>query len=110
MFPGLRSHLGTLRANFYWPLVRHWYLALGLVNVSVDSIDYILTRKGHGNITAIVVGGAREALETSPGGANLVLKDRKGFVKRAIATSPDAESITQQRMASNDTSASYTNP
>jgi len=34
----------------------------------------------------IVVGGARESIETRPGHANLVLEHRKGFVKMALRT------------------------
>lgn len=61
-------------------------LALGLVDVSRDSINYVCGKKGGGNAAIIVVGGAAESLEAVPGRATLVLKKRKGFVKMALKT------------------------
>ena len=68
--------------NFLWPILRHYYLALGMVDVSEPAIDYVLSKAGC--VMVIVVGGAKEALEAVPGAADLVLRDRKGFVRRAI--------------------------
>ena len=79
----MRPYLGTLKMNFIWPILRHYYLAMGMVDVSAKSIDYIF-KTGVGRVLTIVIGGAKEALETSPGAADLVLRDRKGFVRRAI--------------------------
>ena len=73
--------------NFFWPLVRHYYMALGMVDVSRQSIAAVL--RGKGNLLAIVVGGAKEALEASPGVADLVLADRTGFVRCAIRAGAD---------------------
>ena len=42
-----------------------------------------------GRAITIVVGGARESLDASPGVLRLVLKSRKGFVKLAIRTGAD---------------------
>ena len=54
--------------------------------MSRESIEWILTRQGTGNAVIIVVGGVEEGLEANPGSYNLVLKNRKGFVKMAIQT------------------------
>ena len=54
--------------------------------MSKESIQWILTKKGSGNVAVIVVGGAEESLEAKPGTYNLTLLHRKGFVKQAIQT------------------------
>jgi 1-acyl-sn-glycerol-3-phosphate acyltransferase len=67
---------------------------MGLASVSKESITNILTRggadgRGMGRAVTIVVGGARESLETHPGRIRLVLKCRRGFIKLAITTGSD---------------------
>lgn len=37
-----------------------------------------------GNVCVLIVGGVAEALKSLPGTYNLVLKNRKGFVKMAL--------------------------
>ena len=59
---------------------------IGVCDVSKESIQWILTKKGKGNVAIIVVGGAEESLEAKPGTYNLTLLKRKGFVKQAIRT------------------------
>ncbi|KAK4649200.1 diacylglycerol O-acyltransferase 1 [Podospora bellae-mahoneyi] len=93
-FPGITNSLLTLDSNFRIPLYRDYILAFGLQSVSKESITNILTKggpnnEGMGRAVTIVVGGARESLEAQPGVMNLVLADRKGFVKMAIRTGAD---------------------
>ena len=83
LFPGIDLRLLTLPLNFHIPFFREYLLALGINDVSRRSCDRNLTR-GPGASIMIVVGGARESLETRPGRADLVLGNRKGFVKVAL--------------------------
>ncbi|KAK4131856.1 DAGAT-domain-containing protein [Trichocladium antarcticum] len=93
-FPGITNTLLTLDSNFRIPLYRDYILALGLQSVSKESITNILTtggrnREGMGRAVTIVVGGARESLQAQPGLMNLVLAERKGFIKMAMRTGAD---------------------
>ena len=72
-----------LLVNFRWPFHRDILLALGIVDVSKESIYHVCGRKDGGNAAIIVVGGAAESLEAIPGAATLTLKNRKGFVRMA---------------------------
>lgn len=67
---------------------------MGLASVSRESCENILSKggpngEGMGRAITIVVGGARESLETHPGTLRLVLNCRKGFVKLAIRQGAD---------------------
>ena len=53
-----------------------------MASVSRESFHWILTHPGH--VACVVVGGAVEALEARPGCYNLVLQQRKGFIKQAL--------------------------
>ncbi|KAK4170112.1 diacylglycerol acyltransferase-domain-containing protein [Cladorrhinum sp. PSN259] len=93
-FPGITNSLLTLDSNFRIPIYRDYILAFGIQSVSKESITNILTTggqngEGMGRAVTIVVGGARESLEAEPNTMNLVLADRKGFVKVAIQTGAD---------------------
>lgn len=44
----------------------------------------MLQKPEGGNMLAIIVGGAQEALDARPGSCTLLLKNRKGFVRLAI--------------------------
>ena len=94
LFPGITNTLLTLDSNFRIPFYREYALALGLASVSRESCENILTKGGQdgdgmGRGITIVVGGARESLDSQPGQLRLVLKRRKGFVKLAIRTGAD---------------------
>ena len=84
-FPGLDLRLLTLAINFYFPFTREVLMALGINNVTKQSVARNLTRKPGASV-AIVVGGAAEALDARPGWAVLTLARRKGFVKMALKT------------------------
>ena len=53
-----------------------------MASVSKESFRWILTRPGH--VACIVVAGALEVLESRPGVYNILLKEKKGFVKEAL--------------------------
>ncbi|KAF2099112.1 diacylglycerol O-acyltransferase 2A [Rhizodiscina lignyota] len=94
LFPGITNTLLTLDSNFRIPLYRDYALRLGLASVSRESCENILSKggpnnEGMGRAITIVIGGARESLDASPGVLKLVLGRRKGFVKLAIRTGAD---------------------
>lgn len=64
-------------------------MSSGMCDVSRESCEYILTKKGPGNSVVIVVGGAEEAFDAHPGNYSLVLKPRRGFIKLAMRTGYD---------------------
>lgn len=85
LFPGIDLRVLTLAMNFRIPFFREYLLGLGVNDVSQRSCLRNLSR-APGSSVMIVVGGARESLETKPGHADLVLEGRKGFVKMALRT------------------------
>lgn len=94
LFPGITNSLLTLDSNFRIPFYRDYLLRMGLSSVSRESCTNLLTKggpdgRGMGRAITIVIGGARESLETKPGTMRLVLNCRKGFVKIAILTGAD---------------------
>ncbi|MEJ1272073.1 hypothetical protein NN561_002921 [Cricetulus griseus] len=67
--------------------VLQWILTFVLmrsVSVSKKSISHVLSEDRGGNISVIVLGGAKETLEAHPGTYNLYIRQRKGFVKIAL--------------------------
>ncbi|PVH94961.1 DAGAT-domain-containing protein [Periconia macrospinosa] len=94
LFPGITNTLLTLEGNFKLPLYREYALRMGLGSVSRESCENILSKggrngEGMGRAITIVVGGARESLESMPGSMRLVLNRRQGFVKLAIRNGAD---------------------
>lgn len=83
LFPGIDLRLLTLGLNFRIPVFREYLLGMGVNDVSRKSIEGNLAR-GPGASVMIVIGGARESLETAPGTNKLILGNRKGFVKLAL--------------------------
>ncbi|XP_067841735.1 diacylglycerol O-acyltransferase 2 isoform X2 [Heptranchias perlo] len=88
-FPGIRPFLATLAGNFRVPVLREYLMSGGIFPVSRDAIDFLLSKNGTGNAVIIVIGGAAESLECSPGNNVLTLKNRKGFVKIALQNGAD---------------------
>ncbi|XP_033127051.1 2-acylglycerol O-acyltransferase 2-A-like isoform X2 [Anneissia japonica] len=83
-FPGIRPTVLTLAGQFGIPFWRD-YLMSAVCSVSRESVDYVLGECGDkGNAVIIVVGGALESLQAHPNAHTLVLRKRKGFVKKAI--------------------------
>jgi 2-acylglycerol O-acyltransferase 2 len=94
LFPGITNTLLTLESNFRIPFYRDYILRMGLASVSRESCTALLSRggadgQGMGRAITIVIGGARESLETEPGTLRLVLRCRRGFIKMAIANGAD---------------------
>lgn len=73
-------------ALFKPPLFRDYIMSSGMCNVTRESCEYILTKKGPGNSVVIVVGGAEEAFDAHPDTYTIILKPRKGFIKLALRT------------------------
>ncbi|XP_048044092.1 2-acylglycerol O-acyltransferase 3b isoform X1 [Megalobrama amblycephala] len=88
-FPGIRSTLAILAGLFRLPLFREYVLCAGLLPVSKESLDYLLSRTGVGNAVVIIIGGAEESLTSSPGINTVVMKHRKGFVRLALEHGAD---------------------
>ncbi|NXW08811.1 MOGT2 acyltransferase, partial [Fregetta grallaria] len=83
-FPGITPHLMMLSLWFRFPFFRECLMSAGLVSSNKESASYVLQKPEGGNVLAIVVGGAQEALDARPGSCTLLLKNRKGFVRLAI--------------------------
>ncbi|XP_041093297.1 diacylglycerol O-acyltransferase 2-like [Polyodon spathula] len=96
MFPGIRPHLATLAGMFKMPIYREYMMCAGerqqtrkqtnthsrgMWSGEQPSLKYHLSQNGSGNAVAIVIGGAAESLNCSPGHNSLVMRNRKGFVK-----------------------------
>ncbi|CAB1348117.1 unnamed protein product [Coregonus sp. 'balchen'] len=56
----------------------------GVVSCSKKSLTHVLSQKGGGNVSIIVIGGTAESLEARPGSLILEALNRKGFVKIAL--------------------------
>ncbi|KHJ45052.1 diacylglycerol acyltransferase [Trichuris suis] len=89
VFPGIKPYLCTLVGNFWFPIRREYMMSFNLIDVSRESISWLLGREEKGYAAVVVVGGAREALEAYPGTHTLILNKRKGFIKTAIQTGAD---------------------
>lgn len=83
-FPRFKFSILTFDASFMFPFIRELVLKLGLCSASRQSMNYLLNRKGGGNIAILIPGGAPEALDFCPGTYILQLKRRKGFIKVAL--------------------------
>uniref|UniRef100_A0A8C4QLR7 Acyltransferase n=1 Tax=Eptatretus burgeri TaxID=7764 RepID=A0A8C4QLR7_EPTBU len=88
-FPGLHAHLATLYFNFYMPLYRDYLMAGGVCPASRSALGSLLSHPGGGNVVAIVIGGAAEALACHPGATSLHLNQRRGFVRLALQHGAD---------------------
>ncbi|NXT91662.1 MOGT2 acyltransferase, partial [Anhinga rufa] len=84
LFPGITPHLMMLSLWFRIPFLRDYLMSGGLVSSDKESASYVLQKPEGGNMLAIIVGGAQEALDARPGSCTLLLKNRKGFVRLAI--------------------------
>nr|XP_012591697.1 acyl-CoA wax alcohol acyltransferase 2 isoform X2 [Microcebus murinus]XP_012591698.1 acyl-CoA wax alcohol acyltransferase 2 isoform X2 [Microcebus murinus]XP_012591699.1 acyl-CoA wax alcohol acyltransferase 2 isoform X2 [Microcebus murinus]XP_012591700.1 acyl-CoA wax alcohol acyltransferase 2 isoform X2 [Microcebus murinus]XP_020140704.1 acyl-CoA wax alcohol acyltransferase 2 isoform X2 [Microcebus murinus]XP_020140705.1 acyl-CoA wax alcohol acyltransferase 2 isoform X2 [Microcebus murinus] len=84
IFPGITPYMLTLGAFFWVPFLREYVMATGACSVSQSSMDFLLTRRGTGNMLIVVVGGLAECRHSQPGSSTLVLKNRSGFVRMAL--------------------------
>ncbi|KAJ3284866.1 diacylglycerol O-acyltransferase 1 [Rhizoclosmatium sp. JEL0117] len=84
LYPDLGMvHTTTLASNFSVPIVKDYFMAVGMISVDKEALQYVLRR---GESVVIVVGGAREAMDARPGTNVLSLQKRFGFVKIALQT------------------------
>uniref|UniRef100_A0A672GVF6 Acyltransferase n=1 Tax=Salarias fasciatus TaxID=181472 RepID=A0A672GVF6_SALFA len=81
MFPGLTSYLLMLPLWFRAPFFRDYIMCAG---GRTPRASYLLRQKGGGNAVVIAVGGAPEALDAHPGTYNVLLANKKGFIKMAM--------------------------
>uniref|UniRef100_UPI00129322C5 2-acylglycerol O-acyltransferase 3-like n=1 Tax=Lonchura striata TaxID=40157 RepID=UPI00129322C5 len=80
--PRLQPCLAALEGLFRLPIYREYALAAGLCPVSRRCLDAVLARGSRALL--IVVGGAAEALEGTPGCHRVTLRRRRGFVRLAL--------------------------
>nr|XP_023418311.1 2-acylglycerol O-acyltransferase 1 [Cavia porcellus] len=84
LFPGLTPYFHGTSCWFLFPLLREYMISVGVLSVSKKSLSYVLSKKGGGNISVIMLGGAKESLDTHPGNFTLFIRQRKGFVTMAL--------------------------
>ncbi|KAH7641153.1 2-acylglycerol O-acyltransferase 2-A isoform X1 [Dermatophagoides farinae] len=85
LFPGITPHLITLNFQFLMPLQREQFSLTGACSASKESLEFILSKKkGTGNAVGLIIGGAREVLDTIPNTMILTLKKRRGYAKVAL--------------------------
>eukprot|EP01060_Flectonema_neradi_P009627 TRINITY_DN16854_c0_g1_i3.p1 TRINITY_DN16854_c0_g1~~TRINITY_DN16854_c0_g1_i3.p1 ORF type:complete len:503 (+),score=81.76 TRINITY_DN16854_c0_g1_i3:45-1511(+) len=85
LLPNIKMYVQTLGIQFKLPLWRELVSMGGCGDASKECLTRVLSGNA-GNAALLVVGGAEEALDASPGTFDLVLKKRKGFVKIALLT------------------------
>ncbi|EPY36977.1 2-acylglycerol O-acyltransferase 2 [Angomonas deanei] len=83
MLPGIKTHLQTLKVNYFIPFWRWCMVGMGAGDASADCIRKTL-RAGPGESVVLVVGGAEESLMSKPNSNDIVLQKRKGFIKIAL--------------------------
>lgn len=83
-FPGLRVSLVALDGLFHLPIFRDYLMSTGICSVSRQSLDFILSHPRRGQAVVIMIGGAQESMSAVPGEHHVILKNRKGFVRRAL--------------------------
>lgn len=88
-FPGITPSLMTLNGQFYFPIRRDVGIALGGVESSKESLEYLLETPGKGRAISIVLGGAAEALDAHPGTHELTLSTRRGYCRYALKYGAD---------------------
>ncbi|GAB6029646.1 Diacylglycerol O-acyltransferase 2 [Chamberlinius hualienensis] len=88
-YPGITPHLISIDILFMLPIIRDVLILLGNCASSKKSLEYILKKKGKGNLVILLVGGMDEVAESKPNEMTILLKKRKGFVKLAITTGAD---------------------
>ncbi|CAF2778992.1 unnamed protein product [Rotaria sp. Silwood2] len=85
LFPGINLRFLVLNSNFQIPFYELFLTTMGICDASKESCNYIL-KQGKGNSIMLVIGGSKESLDARPSSEYfLTLKNRKGFVKIALA-------------------------
>lgn len=81
--PGIPVSLLTIVTQFTAPIYRDYLMALGITSVSKKNALKVLANN---QSICIVVGGVRESLLSSEDSVELILHNRKGFIKLALQT------------------------
>ena len=89
IFPNLIPSLVTLRAFHLGPGFREIGRSLGVSAATSRNIDYLFENHKNGQAVVIIIGGAREVFCQDRNCIELVLKNRKGFVKKALKHGSD---------------------
>lgn len=89
LYPGINRYLMTLHQMFKMPFFRDYFMCTSSISCNVESLKWLLTQNGKGNLGVIVPGGAVEALDAHPGTHRLNLKEKKGFIKKALQFGAD---------------------
>ncbi|MEQ2278227.1 2-acylglycerol O-acyltransferase 2-A [Xenotaenia resolanae] len=84
LFPGLTIYLLMLPLWFRAPFFRDYVMCAGLIPSDKESASYVLRKRRGGRAIVIAVGGAPEALDAHPGTFNVLLANKKGFIKMAM--------------------------
>uniref|UniRef100_G3TDC3 Acyltransferase n=1 Tax=Loxodonta africana TaxID=9785 RepID=G3TDC3_LOXAF len=87
LFPGFTACFHMLPFWLCCPFFREYLMSIvhyGPVSVSKKSVSYVLSKEGGRNISAIVLGGAKESLNAHPGNVTVFIRQQKGFVKMAL--------------------------
>jgi 2-acylglycerol O-acyltransferase 2 len=79
--PGVDYRVATISNNFRVPFWRDLLLGLGFVSADRQTFENLL---GDRKSICVVVGGAKEALDSRPGTNDLTLSTRLGFVRLAM--------------------------
>lgn len=84
-FPGITFKLATLKTKVL--LSREVWMLHGCIDCSKESLEYVLDRCGkRGMAVVLSTGGAAEALDAYPPMTKSTVKNRKMFIKEALAT------------------------
>ncbi|XP_053603891.1 2-acylglycerol O-acyltransferase 2-like [Plodia interpunctella] len=87
LFPGLSVRMIIHNFFYFVPFYRELMQIFPTIDSSAQSIKYVLDKDRYKGICAvIIIGGAREALESAPGKHRLVFYQRQGFIRVAIQT------------------------
>jgi hypothetical protein len=84
-FPGIKAFVLMHELLILFSPIRELAIALGFTSVAQSSFEFLLSKPDGGNGVVLYPGGVKEQIATKHGPKiNLVLKDRKGFVREAL--------------------------
>ncbi|KAF7274157.1 2-acylglycerol O-acyltransferase 1-like isoform X2 [Rhynchophorus ferrugineus] len=83
-FPHHTPKVVTLSQHYTMPFFREMALGLGGISAEANSIEYVLRKPEGGNVCVLMPGGAQESYYCKPGQYQIILKQRKGFIKLAL--------------------------
>lgn len=84
IFPGITPSLLTLEGFHQVPGFRELLMLTGTCAATSKNLDCLMANKEGGRAAILVVGGAREVLNQDHSSIDLIIKNRKGFIKKAL--------------------------